>query len=195
MTRDAPQTAETITVNVGGAPGSVLTTAGLAMNVQNAGKPDGIPTVMNHAHFVAMNKKKGKKCGRFAIALTEDNRFILSQIAGNAPPIEVLKPIIDNPWILEKGSKLSGFFIDKYEGMSGSADYKLKLVKSSYPTVARLHVLCGKFNGEIDMWLGDFYEILNCIPIPDIRPYYWNAAIWAHTGLGRVAYGIACWLD
>jgi len=191
MTRDVHETAETITVNVVVAPGSVLTTAGLAMNAQNAGKQDGIQTVMNHAHFVGMNKKKGKKMinrGRFAIALTEDNRFILTQIAGNAPPREVLKPIIDNPWILEKGSKLSS-------GMSGSADYKLKLVKSDYPTVARLHVLCGKFNGEIDMWLGDFYEILNCIPIPDIRPYYWNAAIWAHTGLGRVAYGIACWLD
>jgi len=124
------------------------------------------------------NSEDGR--GRFAVAITENGDFILRQIAGKAPPVTALFSVVKkNPKILEKGyiasaNRENPFFVEKHEGMSGCATYMLRFERDAaiadYPIGGSLHVsMYGKLNEGINMWIGDLYEILNHIPIPDLE--------------------------
>ena len=122
--------------------------------------------MIKHYNFEAEDLR-----GRFAVAITEeDDRFILQQIAGQAPPVEVLYRICQfNPEILDRGLEASRgrkhrFMIESYEPGGDRATYTLRYCRDAriadYPYGGSLHIsMNGKLNQDVDMWVGDFYEL------------------------------------
>ena len=122
--------------------------------------------MIKHYNFETENLR-----GRFAVAIAEeDDRFILQQIAGQAPPVEVLYRICQfNPEILDRGleasrSRKHRFMVESYEPGGDRATYTLRYRRDTriadYPYGGRLHIsMNGKLNQDVDMWIGDFYEL------------------------------------
>jgi len=117
------------------------------------------------------NFKTEEGSGRFAVAITDDGRFILRRITGKAPPIEVIYYVCrENPEVLEKGHQASlkrkhDFYIESHAADTGArATYRLRYCRDNeiadYPYAGRIHVsMYGKLNAGIEMCIGDFYEI------------------------------------
>lgn len=132
---------------------------------------------------------RGRVGGRVGVRLLQLNdRIEVAQLGGQAPPAELLHPILvaalpRDTWGRAEELHQAREYpwrVDTHEGMSCARDYRLRYIASAewrdVPTAGTLHVSCAeKLNQGLALWLGDLPALLAAVvrdyPPPRTQEY------------------------